>query len=86
MYWDHMNGWGWLMMALWLVVWIGFFGIVAWAAVTWIRGGPSAPPSTSSSDDSARRLLDQRLASGEIDVDEYRRRRSALESSGTAAR
>ena len=85
MYWDHMNGWGWLMMVLWLLVWVGFLGVVAWAGLTWIRGGSAARPSASRPDDAARNLLDQRLASGEIDVDEYRRRRSALESGSGAA-
>jgi putative membrane protein len=78
MYWDHMNGWGWTMMVVWSFVWIGFLGVAAWFAIHWIRGGqasttPPAPTKT------AREVLDERLARGDIDPEEYRQRRSALE-------
>jgi putative membrane protein len=81
MYWDHMNGWGWTMMVLWSLIWIGFLGVVAWVAVQWARGGPATsaggrPPTGKT----ARELLDERLARGEIDLDEYQRRREALEA------
>ena len=74
-----MNGWGWTMMVVWSVVWIGFLAIVGWVAVTWARGGSqrsaSEPPSTKT----AHEVLDERLARGDIDLDEYQRRRQALE-------
>lgn len=41
-------------------------------------GTPPAPPSPPTLD--ARRILDERLARGEIDTDDYRARREALES------
>jgi hypothetical protein len=37
MYWDHMNGWGWLMMIVWSLIWIGLLGVIAWLAVQWTR-------------------------------------------------
>jgi putative membrane protein len=78
MYWDHVNGWGWTMMVLWSLMWVGFLGVIAWGAVEWITGGrrssrTAAPAKT------ARDVLDERLALGEIDVDQYHERRAALE-------
>jgi putative membrane protein len=82
MYWDHMNGWGWTMMVIWSLISIGFLGVIAWAAVRWIGGsqssGEPAPPGKKAAK-TARDVLDERLAVGEIDVDEYRSRRAALE-------
>ena len=74
-----MNGWGWGMMIVWSAVWIGFLAVLIWAAVQWVRrtpqdGQPPQPPPRS-----AREVLDTRLALGEIDPDEYQRRREALE-------
>lgn len=78
MYWDHMNGWGWMVMAFWSLIWIGFLGLIAWLAVQWSRNSSSSPPSQPSAR-TAREVLDERLARGDIDLDEYRRRRDALE-------
>ena len=60
--------WGWM----WLV-WALFIGVVVWATVrlTTNRHG--------SSDDRARAILDERYARGEIDDEEYRRRRRELD-------
>jgi putative membrane protein len=79
MYWDHMNGWGWTMMVVWSLVWIGFLGVVAWVAVRWARSGPPGSASEQRSTMTAREVLDERLARGDIDLDEYQRRRQALE-------
>jgi putative membrane protein len=82
MYWDHMNGSGWTMMIVWSLIWIGFLGVIARFAVQRTRtsshGSPPKPSQPSAS--TARELLDERLARGEIDADEYERRRSALEN------
>lgn len=79
MYWDHMNGLGWLMMIVWSLISIGFLGLFAWLAVQWTRTSsrvrsPSEPSATT-----ARELLDERLARGEVDLDEYERRSEALD-------
>ena len=79
MYWDHMNGWGWAMMILWSMIWIGFLGVVAYAAINWARGSSNNPDTSAGSDKTAQELLDERLARGEIDTDEYQRRRAAIE-------
>jgi putative membrane protein len=41
-------------------------------------GGPTGPEDESAHDRTAQRILAERLARGEIDEDEYRRRRAAL--------
>lgn len=79
MYWDHMNGWGWAIMIVWSLVWIGFLGVIAWIAVQWGRGASRHVPPSEPSGTTARDVLDERFARGEIDLDEYQRRRQALE-------
>ena len=60
-----------------LVFWI----LVAWVGYVFITSGP---PRTRTRDDSAdaRHILDQRLARGEIDAEEYRRLRDLIDSDG----
>jgi putative membrane protein len=74
-----MNGWGWAMMIFWSLIWIGLLGILAYAVINWARGGSDYPDRGAGSDKAARDVLDERLARGEIDTDEYQRRRAALE-------
>lgn len=73
----HYSGWGW-----WLVMSVGmlaFWAMVVWVAIVLARGnGPKQAD--------ADALLDQRLARGEIDVDEYRRRLDALHHSHSGDR
>lgn len=67
MYYDHM-GWGWgVLMALGWFILVGLFIAVI---VGMLRDRNVKQ--------SARELLDQRLASGEITLDEYQRLRSAM--------
>jgi len=81
MYWDHMNGWDWITMILWSLVWISLVGLIAWVAIPWARNGPEPPrPDQAFPIKTARELLDERLARGEIDPDEYRLRREALDT------
>lgn len=74
-----MNGWGWTMIVFWSLIWVGFLGLVAWLGVQWTRNSLRGSPPSESSARTAEELLDERLARGEIDVDEYERRRDALE-------
>ena len=72
-------GGGW---ALWQagLMWVGmllFWGVLIWAVYALISSLTRRPPRTDDSD--ARRILDERLARGEIDVDEYRRLRDVLD-------
>jgi len=62
------------MLLFWVIVIAGIVLLVRWA------GGPrgqATPPAPTSPPD-ARRILDERFARGEIDEDEYRRRRDTL--------
>jgi putative membrane protein len=73
------GGWGaWLGMSFgMLVVW----GLVAWVIVTLVRQRDKAgspPPPT------AEEILDERLARGEIEADEYRERLELLRGRGPA--
>lgn len=79
MYWDHMTGWGWGMMVLWSVIWIALLGLAAWAIAARARATTPISPRQTEQTDSARRVLDGRLARGDIDVEEYERRRTAME-------
>lgn len=79
--------WGlWIVMIVAMLI---FFAILAWAVVSVIRqrdvhrrGEPQSPSGTGSSD--ALRILDERFARGEIEVDEYTKRRDLLKESGSA--
>jgi putative membrane protein len=68
MMWTAAPWWHWLGMAsFWLVILL----TAIWAASRLFPGGPTAGPD-------ARELLDQRLARGELGIEEYRRLRDEL--------
>jgi putative membrane protein len=71
--WD-MNGWGWAWMSLSMAIGVA---IVALLIVLLVRG--SAPANPRTDQDDAVAVLRRRFATGEIDQDEYRRRRAELE-------
>lgn len=67
MYYDHMS-WGWaVLMTIGWVILVGLFVALIVGALR-----------DRSAKQSARELLDRRLAAGEIDLDEYERLRSAM--------
>lgn len=66
-----MGGFG--MFGAGMLVWIVILGVVIWAVV---RATSQPPPSRS--EGSARKILDERLARGEISIDEYRKLRAEL--------
>jgi len=91
---DHGYGYGsgshlglWILMIVAMVV---FWAALAWIIVTLVRhrGTPhgsiplAAGSSSSPSGTEALRILHERLARGDIDEDEYPRRRSLIEGSG----
>jgi putative membrane protein len=55
-----------------------FWGLVIWAVYAFVVGSPRRDISDST--DHARRVLDERLARGEIDPDEYHSRLDTLTS------
>lgn len=76
MMWWHgeWNGWAWMAMSISMIL---FWGLVIWAVISVVRstsagsGGASAPPD-------AEQILKERFARGEIDAEEYERRREVL--------
>lgn len=68
MYWQGMGWWGWLIM---ISFWVVVLALLIWAVRT--------PLLTRSEGDRALRVLDERLARGEIEISEYEARREALE-------
>jgi putative membrane protein len=79
------NGWGgggWLVMALMMVLWIALIGVVIWAAVRFGGTGPAAAGTTATP--TPRATLDHRLATGEIDAEQYAQLRRLLEGQSAA--
>jgi putative membrane protein len=62
MSWHWMDGWGWAMMAFGILFWAAVIGLVIWAVGEWSRRREQ---------ESAREILDQRFARGELDLDAY---------------
>lgn len=79
--WSWHGGWGrgggWLLMTLMMVI---FWGFVIWIVLNVVRRRPDgfAEPNRTPKD-----ILDERLARGEIDEEEYRLRLHAIRPSRT---
>jgi putative membrane protein len=76
---------------LFVILLIVFLGAIAWLIISAIQhrhphaygqwsdqSHPHGPPPTPGRDDDPMRILDRRFASGEIDEEEYQRRRKVL--------
>lgn len=87
---EYGGGDQWVLWVLMIVATVIFWGASAWFIVTLMRhrgtpagsihpapGSGSMPPGSD-----ALRFLNERLARGEIDEDEYTRRRSLIEGPG----
>ncbi|HET9125255.1 MAG TPA: SHOCT domain-containing protein [Solirubrobacteraceae bacterium] len=80
MFYMHNVGWGWEflmvigMVLIWALVLYAFIGLVRGAGDR--RSEPSAPDGTA---ETPLQILDRRLASGDITIEEYQARRDALE-------
>lgn len=71
----HMGGWGWIFMSLSTLVFLALIALVVWLAVRTASGGNSRPDSSAHS---ARQILAERYARGEIDEQEYQQRLRVL--------
>lgn len=69
--WD--GGWMWLWGTLMMLTWVVVIGGAVWLIVRATRSHDRPPAST------ARQILDERLARGEISLDEYQQRRDLLD-------
>jgi len=79
MWWNHDIGWvGWLAMTLAMA---GFWVVIALIVVALVRTGRQPVEG----DLEPRKILQQRLARGEIDLDEYHERLAALEPASSSA-
>ncbi len=85
-YWDHGMSGIWWMGAWWLLIVVGI-GVLVYVAVKLASrsgdskrsgGGDAAAPGQAKPS-AARQILEERLARGEIDSDEFRDRISALD-------
>jgi putative membrane protein len=78
--WGNGNwGWGaWLPMMIFMLV---FLGVVVWGVVMITRSWTSRPPYHDHVEQGSdpKRILDERFARGEIDEEEYRKRRDILQ-------
>lgn len=68
------GGWWWLAWPLGWLVFLAVIGLVTWAVVRAIKSGRPSP----ATGDTARRILAERFARGEIGEEEYRSRLDQL--------
>jgi uncharacterized membrane protein len=67
------SGTAWLGMALMMLLWASVIGLAVWGIARSTSARPEGHP------ESARDVLDRRLAAGEIDAEEYAHARHLLE-------
>lgn len=87
MYWNgHMSTGGWILSVLWTLIIIA----LVVAAIVWLISALSnrdtRPPAAEGSGRSAREILDRRLASGELTVEQYTELRETIGDPVPAAR
>src|SRR5512142_2814679 len=81
MYWNgHMSTGGWILSVLWTVIIIALViaGIVWLVSALNNRGSGATASSGPARGGSARDILDRRLASGELTIEQYQELRDAL--------
>jgi len=74
MMWWNDSGWSWLAMTISMLV---FWALVAGVVITLLRSN-RAPDTVDPGPNNPERILKERFARGEIDVEEYERRREVL--------
>jgi putative membrane protein len=78
MHWGWDAG-GWLMMGIGMLLWLLLLVAVVWIAVRTITAADRRQADGQGDRDEALDLLRRRFASGEIDAEEYERRRTLLQ-------
>lgn len=74
-----MGGW-WIVMLVWSLLILAGLALLIYGVVQLARGHSPVAAAPAEQGSSARRILDERYARGEIDEEEYRRRRDQLSS------
>ena len=81
MFWN--SGWAWWQAGLMWLAMIAFWALLIWLIYALVTGaiGRGRQPERDEErhGDDARRILDERLARGEIDIEEYQRLRDVIE-------
>jgi putative membrane protein len=72
------GGWGWGAWLAMSLVMLLFWGLIIAAVIAVIRSWRPGPREGRGGSSDALRLLDERFARGEIDEEEYRKRRDLL--------
>lgn len=75
---DHMTAGGWIFAGAMMVLLIVLVVVAILWLVRWSEASRARQDAEGHGDGAARDVLDRRLASGEIDEEEYRRVRAAL--------
>ena len=86
MYWNgHMSAAGWILSVLWTLIIIA----LVVAGIAWLLSAfanrESRGPATEGSGSGAREILDRRLASGELTVEQYTHLRETIGDPASAA-
>jgi putative membrane protein len=84
MMWYWGGGAHWWGSLLWTIGMVAFWGAIIWAGWYFVTGLSRRPGSEQGPGD-AKRILDERLAQGEIDTEEYRRLLAVLCGEGVHA-
>ncbi|MHB1612777.1 MAG: SHOCT domain-containing protein [Actinomycetes bacterium] len=80
-YWGGgVHWWGWLLGAIGMVA---FWGLVIWAIWYFVTAVTRRPEDRQPANSDPKRILDERLARGEIDAEEYRHLRDVLRGDDT---
>jgi putative membrane protein len=85
MYWNgHMTTGGWIISILWtVIIFVLIAGAIAWLVAELSNRNPRR--TDTSSEGSAREILDRRLAKGELTVEQYKELREAIGDEATPA-
>ena len=79
MYWSgHMSAAGWILSVLWTLIIIALVVAGMMWLISALRNQQNRGPSAEASGPSAREILDRRLASGELNVEQYKQLRDTI--------
>ena len=82
MMWYWGNGGHWWAMLIGVIAMVAVWGVIIWAIWYFVTNVIRQPEQRTPPDD-AKRILDERLARGEIDAEEYARLRKVMRTDST---